>query len=132
VSPPAIACAAVSRRLIAGLALTAAGVTACAGGGDDAEAGPTTLPEGVDLLVVGRDIFFTEDSYAAAAGEIAIRFENAGNITHDVRIRGNDEFDLNAGAGSTEDGTITLAAGSYEIYCSIAGHENMKAPLTVE
>jgi plastocyanin len=120
----------VSRVAFAGLAFLLVGTAACAGGSDAAE--PASPPDGVDLLVVGRDIFFTEDAYRVAGGDITVRFENEGNITHDVRIRDNDDLDLNAGAGDSEEGTVTLSPGAYEIYCSIAGHENMKAPLTVE
>jgi plastocyanin len=107
-------------------------LAACAGGGDDGDATDETLPPGVDLVVVGRDTFFTEEAYSAPAGDITILFDNRGNLVHDVRVRGNDEFDLNAGGGDEAQGALTLEAGTYEIYCSIPGHEPMKASLTVE
>ncbi len=113
------------------LALVAtAGLAAC--GGDDSGSTAPTNVEGADVTVVARDIEYTEAVYGASAGEITIALQNKGAIAHDIHIEGVEEdFAILAAPGDTETGTITLEPGTYTLYCSIPGHDAMKAKLEV-
>jgi uncharacterized cupredoxin-like copper-binding protein len=36
------------------------------------------------------------------------------------------------GSGDTDEATVELEAGEYQIYCDIPGHESMRATLNVQ
>jgi uncharacterized cupredoxin-like copper-binding protein len=64
---------------------------------------------------------FTPDAVAVAAGDVEVVLHNDGTILHDLRI---DEQPLllEAVAGETDTGGISLEAGSYAFFCSLPGH----------
>ena len=49
-------------------------------------------------------------------------YENEGDTAHTLLIRGESGFKLSM--GDTDTGTVDLPAGSYELYCDVAGHES--------
>jgi len=61
-----------------------------------------------------------------------IVLDNQGIIEHDWTI---DELDIQifAAAGESVEATLTAAAGTYEVYCSVPGHrdQGMEGVLTV-
>lgn len=65
-----------------------------------------------------------------ASGEASVRFElrNDGSLPHDLHVREGDE-ELGGteavGGGESADGTVRLAKGEYEIYCSIGDHADL-------
>jgi plastocyanin len=96
--------------------------------------GPVTYPArtGVDL-----DEWAVRSSYRTlSAGRIEFNAINVGEDDHNVAVRGGahtfGQLDLSPG----EDGTLTLtlAAGTYVLYCSLTGHEEagMRTEVTVK
>jgi len=119
------------RRTLVSLAAAAAlGTTLVAcGGSDDGASGCTPGPK----LTVGAedDLKFDAESYDSGPGCIEVTYENNGSIAHTLLVRGKSGFKLSI--GDTDTGTVDLPAGTYELYCDVAGHEaaGMKAELTV-
>ena len=121
------------RRTLLALATAAAlGLTVTACGGDDDGASGCS-PADSELTVGATDeLRFDADSYDADAGCIEVTYENEGEVSHTLLIKGKSGFKL--AVGDTDTGTVELPAGGYELYCDVAGHEaaGMKADLTVE
>ena len=119
----------------AGAALLFAPLAAC--GDDDDDAGSTTTAaagtgDGSTVRVGALDrLKFDADSYEATAGEVTFVYENEGSVAHTLLIRDVGDFKLSI--GDTDEGTVELDAGDYELYCDVAGHEaaGMVADLTV-
>lgn len=123
-TPLAIAVA----SLVVALALTACG-------GDDKTADPpaTGGPTASTLVVHAKDTLkFDKDAYTAKAGAIDVEYVNDGSVNHTLLIKDVDDFELKV--PGTNEGTVDLDAGTYELYCAVAGHEaaGMKATLTVK
>ena len=59
--------------------------------------------------------------------------KNAGKIPHDLAIKGTADKTELIPAGGTAELKVTLKAGSYELYCTVPGHEaaGMKLSVTV-
>lgn len=123
------------------IAAAVLGLTAC--GGDD-DAGPSPGPDSpgatsedsergeASSVTVGAldSLEFDDDSYEASAGTVEFTYENEGSITHTLLIEGIDDFEL--AVGDTDTGSVELEAGTYTLYCDVAGHQGMEAELTVE
>ena len=120
------------RRPLLALATAAAlGTTLVAcGGSDDGASGCT--PAGSDLTVGAEDdLTFDADSFEADAGCIEVTYTNGGSVAHTLLVKGKSGFKLSV--GDTDTGAIELPAGTYELFCDVAGHEaaGMKADLEV-
>jgi plastocyanin len=111
--------------IVMGSALAATVVLGACGGDDDDDTtsgpgGPATH----EVTVVAKDsLSFDKGDYAAQAGEVDITYEAGGTMTHTLQV---------TGTGDTDEATVDLEAGEYQIYCDIPGHESMRATLTVE
>lgn len=113
--------------------LAVVGLAACSGG----ESTPVTVPEGTDLEVRAvAGLRWDKTSYEVAAGEIQIAVVNDDSMRHtlviieDGKIR--PELDLVVNKrGDVDYGTITLEPGTYTIFCTVPGHQNMKSELIV-
>jgi plastocyanin len=109
-------------RIVGVLAAAALFVAAC---GDDNGATTTTAPappSPVDITVTATEFAFDPDTIQVAAGaEVTFTLVNGGSAPHDITI---DElaFQLFAQPGETVSDTVTVPAGVYEFYCSVAGH----------
>ncbi len=104
-------------------------VAAC-GGSDDGASGCT--PADAELAVGALDTLkFDEEAYEADAGCIEVTYTNEGRQAHTLLVKGKSGFKLSV--GDTDTGNVELPAGTYELFCDIAGHEQagMKADLTV-
>jgi plastocyanin len=113
--------------------LVALPLTACGGDDDTAEPPTTGGPAGSELVVHGKDTLkWDKDAYTAKAGTIDVRLVNDGSINHTLLIKDVDDFELKV--PGTNEGTVDLEAGTYTLYCDVAGHEaaGMEAELTVE
>jgi plastocyanin len=104
-------------------------------GGDDDTAEPPTSggAAGSELTVHAKDTLkFDKTSYTAEAGTIDVTYVNDGSVNHTLLIKDVDDFELKV--PGTNEGTVDLEAGTYTLYCDVAGHEaaGMEAELTVE
>ncbi len=119
---------------IAAASLVLALPFAACGGDDDAAKPPSSGgPGGSELVVHGKDTLkFDKDAYTAKAGTIDVRLVNDGSINHTLLIKDVDDFELKV--PGTDEGSVDLEAGTYTLYCDVAGHEaaGMEAELTVE
>lgn len=114
---------------IAAAVILAAPLAAC-GGSDDDASGCTPIAD--ELTVLAQDdLKFDAESYAADAGCIEVTYENTGSVVHTLLVDGKSGFKLSI--GDTDTGTIDLPAGTYVLFCDIAGHRGagMEADLVV-
>jgi uncharacterized cupredoxin-like copper-binding protein len=67
------------------------------------------------------------------AGTITFDVKNDGQIEHDVAIKGMSQKTKLIPAGASAQLVVTLKPGTYELYCTVAGHEaaGMKLNVTV-
>ena len=121
------------RSLVAGL-LAASILTACGG----ETAAPVTVPASTDLEVRAKPgLRWDKTSYTAAAGEIEVAMVNDDSMRHTLVIIEGETiisgFELEVNRKDDIDtGTITLEPGTYIIFCTVPGHQNMKSELIVE
>lgn len=112
-----------------------AGLSLAACGGDDTTKGTTVK---ADLVVVSDRIAWDQPAYTATAtnGKVVIELRNddlVGHNLHAVAADGKDSGTvLEANPKATDSGTFALAPGVYTLICTIPGHSNMKATLTVK
>ncbi|MEY3582370.1 MAG: hypothetical protein RLZ02_1323 [Actinomycetota bacterium] len=99
---------------------------------------PETLPATVDLEVHAvSGLKFDKTAYEATAGDIEIGYVNDDTIRHTLVVVEGDtkvgtlELQVNK-RGDVDTGTINLPAGGYSVFCTVPGHQNMKADLTVK
>jgi plastocyanin len=108
---------------------------ACSGSSSSPAA---TVPADTDLEVHAvAGLKFDKTSYEVAAGENFVAYVNEDTIRHtlvvvqgDTKVSG---FELQVNKkGDIDSGSVTLAAGNYILFCTVPGHQNMKADLTVK
>ena len=122
--------------LIPLVAAGALGLSAC-GGDDDSSSSDDTTASEFDLEVVALDgIKWEKDEYSVAAGDITAALRNTSSLPHNLHVIDADGVEnpqiLEAPSrGDVDSGDYTLEAGTYTLICSIPGHSNMKATLTV-
>jgi plastocyanin len=99
---------------------------------------PETLPATVDLEVRAvSGLKFDKSAYEIAAGDIEVGYVNDDSIRHTLIVLQGDtkvgtlELAVNK-RGDIDTGTINLSAGNYVVFCTVPGHQNMKADLTVK
>jgi cytochrome c oxidase subunit 2 len=125
------------KRVAVTLALIALPLAACGGdddggGGDDGGSNGGSVPAGTVHVIADDGLTFDSDEYSADAGEVSFLYEG-GNIQHSLVVEGyEDEMRLLI-QGDTDEGSLSLDAGEYTIYCDISGHQagGMEATLTV-
>lgn len=104
--------------LLAGVLALA--LTACGGDDNGGEAVTSVTIEGTDSLA------YEPSSLNVAAGEeITVTMNCGPSVEHDFIIRnfeGEREI-VACDPGGSGTGTFTVAAGDYEFYCSVPGHE---------
>jgi plastocyanin len=87
------------------------------------------------LQLTATEFKFDKTRLEAKAGKVTITLKNTSPLEHNVAIRGNgvDVVGPIVKKGGTSTVTATLAAGDYEFYCSVPGHEQagMKGVLVV-
>ena len=57
------------------------------------------------------------------AGKYTFKVSNVGKIQHDLAVEGMSEKTRLISPGGSAQLTVTLKPGSYELYCSVAGHK---------
>jgi len=120
-------------RPLAGL-LLAAGIAA---GCSSSSATPDTVPAGTDLEVHAvSGLRFDKTAYEVAAGESLVAYVNDDTIRHTLVVVKDGttvsgfELQINK-KGDIDSGSVTLEPGTYELFCTVPGHQSMKAALTV-
>ena len=119
------------------LITTAIVATLSACGGSTTSSAPTTAIT-ADLVVNAvSGLLLDQSQYTAVAGEISVAYVNKDTIRHTLVIAqdGNaiSGFTLKVNQkGDVDTGTVKLAAGNYVLLCTVPGHQNMKADLTVK
>lgn len=120
-------------RTLVGL-LLAASVTA---GCSSSSATPDTVPAGTNLEVRAvSGLRFDKTAYEVAAGESLVAYVNDDTIRHTLVVVKDGTtvsgFELQVNKkGDIDSGSVTLDPGTYELFCTVPGHQSMKAALTV-
>ena len=121
-------------RPLVGL-LLAASVTA---GCSSSSATPDTVPAGTNLEVHAvSGLRFDKTAYEVAAGESLVAYVNDDTIRHTLVVVKDGttvsgfELQINK-KGDVDSGSVTLEPGTYELFCTVPGHQSMKAELTVK
>ena len=106
-------------------------------GGSSSSTPDYTIPADAGLVVKAvPSIRWDANEYTAAAGDIKVFLANDDSVKHILVIRQGDKVvgDLELTVtkrGTFDEGTITLEAGEYSVYCIIPGHGGMNSTLTV-
>jgi uncharacterized cupredoxin-like copper-binding protein len=124
-------------------AITALALAACGGNGDNGgeDAGGATAAatsaaaEASTVTVTETEFKIDMPETSLAPGTYTFVVENAGQIDHALEVEGSgieEETDTIA-PGSSAELTVTLEAGTYEVYCPIGNHrgQGMELELTV-
>jgi plastocyanin len=105
---------------------------------DGGSGGGATTPANATVITAIEGIAWDAESYAATAvdGKVAIAVTNQSSLPHDLHLIDAESVDVGLdlkvdNKGDTDSASVALAAGSYQVICTIAGHANMKATLTV-
>jgi len=93
----------------------------------------TAKPAAATVPVSEKEFKITLASTAFKAGDITFLSKNDGRIPHDLAIKGTSDKTKLIQPGGTAELKVTLKAGTYELYCSVPGHEQagMKLNITV-
>lgn len=124
-------------RILLTVPFVALALAGC-GSSDGDSGGDATTPANATLIKAVDGIAWDAETYTAAAvdGKVAIAVENDSSLPHDLRLIDAESVDVGLdlkveSKGDVDSGSVTLPAGSYQVICTIAGHGNMKATLTV-
>lgn len=121
-------------RLLPPALLAATLALAACGGGSSSD---TTIPTDTDVVVTAVEgIKWDAAAYTATAGEVSFAAKNNSSLPHNLHVldAGNTDLGMKLDIpmrGDIATGTLTLQAGTYTLICTIPGHANMKATLTV-
>ena len=122
------------RAVLVSCALVASVVVASCGGGGDSEPAPVV---DADLVVTAvPTIRWDAEAYTAPAGEITLALRNEDSVRHTLVVLQGDEVvdDVELAVnrrGDVDTGTITLEPGTYRLFCTVPGHQNMNSELVV-
>ena len=121
-------------RPLVGLLLAASVAAGCS----SSSATPDTVPAGTNLEVRAvSGLRFDKTAYEVAADESLVAYVNDDTIRHTlVAVKDGTTvsgFELQVNKkGDVDSGSVTLEAGTYELICTVPGHQSMKAELTVK
>lgn len=89
---------------------------------------------GKDNTIKAGDLFFEPEQLTVPAGEVGFTLVNVGVQPHTLKIDDPKLYLAVAIEGDKETGSVTLAPGTYQMYCDIPGHQaaGMEAQLTVQ
>jgi plastocyanin len=97
-----------------------------------------TVPAGATLIKAIEGISWDAKSYTATAvgGKVSLALEDDSSLPHNLHLLNADGVDQGIaldvqGKGDVHSADVALAPGNYQVICTIAGHGNMKATLTV-
>jgi uncharacterized cupredoxin-like copper-binding protein len=98
-----------------------------------APAPTVTEAQAAKVAVSETEFKITLPATSFKTGKITFDVKNAGKIPHDLAIKGTSDKTKLIQAGGTAQLTVTLKPGTYELYCTVPGHEaaGMKQNITV-
>jgi plastocyanin len=115
------------------IALALAG---CSSGGGSGSA--ETIPPNATVITAIEGIAWDAKSYTATAvdGRVTIVLKNNSSLPHNLHLIDAENVDVGASlevgeSGDVDTKSIALAPATYQVICTITGHANMKASLTV-
>ena len=122
------------------IALSLAGCGSSDGGGGNSGGNSAATVPANTLVVKALDgIAWDAKSYVATAvdGKVSIAIQNDSSLPHNLHLLDSDNVDVGLALDVTKRGEVKsddypLAPGTYQVICTIAGHGNMKATLTVK
>ena len=117
---------------IAGASALAITLTGCGDKGGSGSKAAACTPVSSSITVGALDqLKFDAPSYEASPSCVQVTYRNEGSLAHTLLVKDHKGFKLSI--GKTDTGTVALDAGTYTLYCDVAGHEaaGMKATLTV-
>ncbi len=121
-------------RLLPPALIAATIVLAACGGGS---ASDSTVPADTDVVVTAVEgLKWDASTYTAPAGQVSFAVTNRSSQPHNLHVldASNTELVMESdipSRGDTDAGALTLQACTYTLICTIPGHANMKATLTV-
>jgi uncharacterized cupredoxin-like copper-binding protein len=131
------------RRAIGTLAagwIAALALAGCGGGGGSAgstsSSGASTTPAASGTAVTATETEFSIalSQQTFAAGTYTFTVQNSGNAPHNLTIKGpgaDNQASPTLQGGQSGTVTVTLQAGSYELYCSVDGHKAQGMDMTI-
>ena len=126
-----------ARRLLAATLVALPLLAACGKSAGTSTNTKNPLPANPSFTVTGTDNKFDTKEYAAKAGDVAIAYYNKGNVNHTLVVKASDGTRMGERLlltpGRSGGVTLPLPAGTYELYCDVAGpkESGMDAKLTV-
>jgi uncharacterized cupredoxin-like copper-binding protein len=91
----------------------------------------TPKPQATTVQVTESEFKIVLASTDLKAGKITFDVKNDGAIPHDLAIVGMSDKTKQIPAKGSAKLTVTLKAGTYELYCSVAGHKEAGMDLKV-
>jgi plastocyanin len=85
---------------------------------------------GGDVALAARNVEFEPANLSAGGGEVAVFVKNDDSFRHTFSIDALD-VDLELPGGKAVRVEFTAEPGTYEFYCAVPGHEDMKGELVV-
>jgi plastocyanin len=116
----------VASLLVAGVVVTlgiVSGVATAAYDSDAAQSG--------DIMIAARNVEFEPADVSAEGGDIAVFVDNRDPVRHTFSI---DELDVDVELPGRKAVRVEFSAepGSYEFYCAVPGHEDMRGELLIK
>ncbi len=119
------------------VSFVALSVVACSSGGGGSGSGET-VPANATVVTAIEGIAWDAKTYTAASvdGRVTLALKNDSSLPHNLHLLDAENVDQGVALdvkarGDTHTLSYTLAPGTYQVICTIAGHGNMKATLTV-
>jgi hypothetical protein len=127
-------------RTLLAVPFIAVSIAGCgSSGGSGGSGGGATLPADTLVVKAVEGIAWDAKSYTATAvgGKVNIAIEDDSSLPHNLHLLDSNNVDVGLALSVQERGDVKsddfpLAPGTYQVICTIAGHGNMKATLTVK
>ncbi|MEP7201248.1 MAG: hypothetical protein ABI894_01490 [Ilumatobacteraceae bacterium] len=124
-------------RTVVAVPLIAVSLASC-GSSDGSGGSGATLPPGTVVITAIEGIAWDKPSYVEQSidGNVSIAVKNDSSLPHNLHLVDSESVDEGislevSNRGDVASTSVPLQPGDYKVICTIAGHGNMKATLTV-